>query len=145
MDATILVTSENVLRLKELSFILIWRYNKNYTRDEFEKSYGKLFMAFQEYLNGGRFSLEGIPGILDGIPFGDEVYKFKQSFHVHHAVPPQLRGANLAMEISVDRIVGPNGKATDNPADRANAYKEIKTIFDQELDYMGQNPLFQKK
>lgn len=145
MDATIVVTSESVLRLKELSFFLIWRYNKEYTREEFEKSYAKMFIAFTDYLHGSRASLEGIPGILDGIPFGDRVYKFKQFFHVHHAVPPQLRGANLAMEISVDRILGPHGEIIKNPADRANAYKEIKTIFDQELEYMGENPAFKKK
>jgi tetratricopeptide (TPR) repeat protein len=145
MDATILVTSENALMLKELSFFLIWRYNKKYTREEFERSYSQLFMAVQEYLHGSRFSLEGIPGILDGISFGDETYRFKQSFHVHNSVPSQLRGATLALEISVDRVVMPDGETSANPADRANAYKEMKIIFDQELEYMAENPAFKEK
>lgn len=149
LDATpsknvILVTSADVLHLKELSFFLIWRYQKTYTREAFERSYGQMFKCFQDFLDKKRTTLEGISGIFNGIVFGDRQYKFKQTFYVHNAVPPQMRGANLVIGLSVLKIIGPAGNEIRNPKDFENAYKELKTIFGQEIDYMAQNPAFQQ-
>ncbi len=150
LDATtsknvILVSSEDSLHLKELSFFLIWRYQKTYTREYFENLYGKMFQGMQDFLDGKRASLEGLPGIFNAIPFGDKQYKFKQNFHVNQSVPFQMKGASLAMGLSVDRVQGPAGNTIKNPKDLENAYKELKTIFNQEIDYMAQNPAFQSK
>jgi hypothetical protein len=142
---TVLVASEDVAHLKELCFFLIWRYQKTYTRDYFEQLHGKIFLAFQELLDGKRSSLEGIPGLFSGIVFGDKQYKFKITFFVGHNIPMQMKGADVAIGLSVDRIQNAAGIAMKNPQDLANAYKEIKTIVGQELDYMAKNPAFQKK
>ncbi len=140
----ILLSSQDALHLKELSFFLIWRYQKTYTREAFERMHGPMFKGFQDYLDKKRPSLEGIPGIFNGIPFGDKQYKFKQSYYVNQSVPFQMKGASLAVGLSVDRVLGPAGNVIKNPKDMENAYKELKTIFNQEIDYMGQNPAFQK-
>ena len=142
---TVLVCAEDALHLKELSFFLIWRYQKTYTREYFENLYGKMFQAFQDYLDGKRASLEGIQGIFNAIPFGDKQYKFKQNYYVNQSVPMQMKGATLAAGLTVDRVQGPTGNIVKNPKDMENAYKELKTIFNQEIDYMGQNPAFQTK
>ncbi len=149
VDATpaknvIILSAHDMLHLKELCFFLIWRYQKTYTREYFEQLHGKMFLSFQEYLEGKRNSLEGIPGMFGGILFGDKQYKFKQNYYVGSMVPAAFRGANLAMALSVDRVQGPTGNIIKNPQDMANAYKELKTILTQELDYMGQNPAFQQ-
>ena len=141
---TILVTSQDALHLKELAFFLIWRYQKTYTREAFERMHGPMFKGFQDYLDKKRTSLDGIPGIFNGIPFGDKQYKFKQTYYVNQSVPFQMKGANLAVGLTVDRVMGPAGNVIKNPKDMENAYKELKTIFNQEIDYMGQNPAFQK-
>lgn len=150
VDATpaknaVYLSSEEVIRLKELSFFLVWRYQKTYTREAFEMVHAKMFQAFQDYLDGKRPSLEGIQGLFNGIPFGDKQYKYKQSFFVNQSVPPQFQGAKLVMAITVDRVQGPAGNVIKNPQDMTNAYKEIKTILTQEIDYMAQNPAFQKQ
>ncbi|GEM_PF-2564456 len=141
---TILVTSLDALHLKELSFFLIWRYQKTYTREAFERLHGPMFKGFQDFLDKKRPSLDGIPGIFNGIPFGDKQYKFKQSYYVNQSVPFQMKGANIVVGLTVDRVLGPAGNVVKNPKDMENAYKELKTIFNQEIDYMGQNPAFQK-
>ncbi|MCX5749119.1 MAG: hypothetical protein NTZ10_02595 [Candidatus Saganbacteria bacterium] len=140
----ILVFSEDVIHLKELSFFLIWRYTKTYTREYFEQLNGKMFAAFQDLLDMKRTSLDNVPGLFQGIVFGDKQYKFKQTFYTEHNMPPQFRGAKLAIGLTVDRVQGPSGNVLRNPQDLANAYKELKTIFSQELDYMAQNPAFNK-
>lgn len=140
----IIVSSQDALHLKELAFFLIWRYQKTYTREAFEKLHGPMFQGFQDYTDNKRTSLDGIPGIFNGIPFGDKQYKFKQTYYVSRSVPFQMKGANIAVGLSVDRVLGPAGNVIKNPKDMENAYKELKTIFAQELDYMGQNPAFQK-
>ena len=66
------------------------------------------------------------------------------SFLTGPSVPMQFNGAKLAVSMSVDKVCNPAGIAIRNPQDIANAYKELKTIFSQELDYMGQNPAFKK-
>ena len=139
----ILVSSQDALHIKELSFFLIWRYQKTYTREAFEKLHGPMFSGFQNYTDGKRASLDGIPGIFNGVPFGDKQYKFKQTYYVNQSVPFQMKGAKLAVGLSVDRVLGPAGNVIKNPKDMENAYKELKTIFTQEIDYMGQNPAFQ--
>ncbi len=143
--SVILLSSERVIPLKELSFFLIWRYQKTYTRELFESLYGKMFGAVQEYLDNKRSNLNGINGMIQGIPFGDKTYKFKQSFYVHQAVPLQFQGANFAVGLSVDRVCNPAGMEVKAPAEISNAYKELKTILGQELDYMGRNPALQQK
>ncbi|MFA5103940.1 MAG: hypothetical protein WC527_02030 [Candidatus Margulisiibacteriota bacterium] len=141
--SVILVSSQDALHLKELAFFLIWRYQKTYTREAFEKLHGPMFQGFQDYVDCKRTSLDGIPGIFNGILFGDKQYKFKQTYYVNHSVPFQMKGAHLAVGLSVDRVQGPTGNVIKNPKDMENAYKELKTIFTQELDYMAQNPAFQ--
>lgn len=136
------VFADDMIHYKELSFFLIWRYQKTYTREYFEQLYGRMFAAFQELLDGKRASLNNVPGMFQGILFGDKQYKFKQSFYSEQNMPPQFRGAKLAMGLSVDRVQGPAGNIIRNPQDMANAYKELKTILSQELDYMAQNPAF---
>jgi hypothetical protein len=150
LDATpaknaILVSSQDALHLKELAFFLIWRYQKTYTRDAFEKLHGPMFQGFQDYTDSKRPSLDGIPGIFNGIPFGDKQYKFKQAYYVNRSVPFQMKGTNIAVGLSVDRVLGPAGNIVKNPKDMENAYKELKTVFTQEIDYMGQNPAFQSQ
>jgi len=139
------VFSEDMLHLKELAFFLLWRYQKTYTREYFEQLYGKMFLAFQDLLDGKRASLNNVPGLFQGILFGDKQYKFKQTYYTEHNMPPQFRGAKLAVGLSVDRVQGPTGNIIRNPQDLANAYKELKTILSQELDYMAQNPAFNNK
>lgn len=149
LDATpaknvILVSSKDALHLKELAFFLIWRYQKTYTREAFERLHGPMFQGFQDYIDRKRASLEGIPGIFNGIPFGDKQYKFKQTCYVNQSVPFQMKGANVVVGLAVDRVMGPSGNVIKNPKDMENAYKELKTIFNQEIDYMAQNPAFQQ-
>ena len=141
----ILFSADDVIHIKELVFFLIWRYQKTYTRDYYEGLYGKMFIAFQEFLDGKRHSLEGLPGMFSGVLLGDKQYKYKLSFFVSHNVPMPMKGAKLAAGIVVDRVQNPAGMQIKNPQDIANAYKEIKTIFAQELDYMAKNPAFEKK
>ncbi len=141
----ILWSTEEVLHMKEFVFFLIWRYQKTYTRELYEQVHGKTFVAFQDFLDNKRASLEGISGLFQGIAFGDKQYKFKMSFFVGPSVPMQFHGAKIVIALTVDKVCGPTGNPIKNPTDMANAYKELKTIFGQELDYMGQNPAFQKK
>ena len=150
MDATpsknaVLVTADSVAHLKELCFFLIWRYQKTYTRDYYETLYGKMFQAFSDLLDGKRASLNGVPGLFSGIVFGDKQFKFKLNFYSQQTVPLLLSGAKICIGITVDRVQNPAGMVMKNPQDIANAYKEIKTIIVQELDYMAQNPNLNKK
>lgn len=142
---SILFSSNEVLRLKELSFFLIWRYQKTYTREFFEQSYAGMFTAFQDFMDMKRNSLEGITGLFNGIPFGDKQFKFKQSFHVGRSVPNSFFGADLVIGLTVERVQGPSGNIIKDPQAMASAYKELKIIFTQELDYMSQNPAFNKQ
>jgi hypothetical protein len=150
MDATpskntVLVTADSVAHLKELCFFLIWRYQKTYTRDYYETLYGKMFQAFCDLLDGKRASLSGVPGLFSGIVFGDKQYKFKINFYSQQTVPMQISGAKICIGLNVDRVQNQAGMAMKNPQDIANAYKEMKTILGQELDYMAQNPNLNKK
>lgn len=137
---TILFSSADIPHLKEIIFYLIQRYSKTYTREYFEQINGQLFNGIRDYLDKKRTSLDGITGMFSGILFGDKQYKFKMTFYVNHSVPLQFSGAKLAVGIAVDRILGPLGNAIKNPQDIANAYKEIRTIFSQELEYVPQDP-----
>ncbi|MEK7376380.1 MAG: hypothetical protein AABZ57_04340 [Candidatus Margulisiibacteriota bacterium] len=141
----VLVTADSVAHLKELCFFLIWRYQKTYTRDYYETLYGKMFQAFCDLLDAKRTSLNGVPGLFSGIVFGDKQFKFKLTFYSQQTVPLPLSGAKICMGITVDRVQNTAGMAMKNPQDTANAYKEIKTIIGQELDYMAQNPNLNKK
>ena len=141
----ILVTADSVAHLKELCFFLIWRYQKTYTRDYYETLYGKMFQAFCDLLDGKRSSLNGVPGLFSGIVFGDKQYKFKMTFYSQQTVPLQLSGAKICMGLTVDRVQNQAGLPMRNPQDIANAYKELKTIIGQELDYMAQNPNLKPK
>ena len=150
VDATpsknaVLVTADSVPHLKELCFFLIWRYQKTYTRDYYETLYGKMFQAFNDLLDGKRSSLNGVPGLFSGIVFGDKQFKYKMNFYSLHTVPFLLSGAKICIGITVDRVQNAAGMVMKNPQDIANAYKEIKTIIGQELDYMAQNPNLKKK
>ncbi len=104
-----------------------------------------MYQAIGEYVLLKRPSLEGIPGLMNGIPFGDKQYRFKQAFYTGYSIPMQMQGAKFVMGISIDKIIAASGMEVKNPQDFANAYKEIKTIIAQELDYMGRNPALQKK
>ena len=116
----ILVSSQDALHLKELAFFLIWRYQKTYTREAFERLHGPMFQGFQDYTDNKRTSLDGIPGIFNGIPFGDKQYKFKQTYYVNQSVPFQMKGAKIAVGLSVDRVLGPAGNVIKNPKDMEN-------------------------
>ncbi len=142
---TVLISADSVAHLKELCFFLIWRYQKTYTRDYYETLYGKMFQAFCDLLDGKRASLSGVPGLFSGIVFGDKQYKFKMTFYSQQTVPMQFSGSKICMGLAVDRVQNAAGLPVKNPQDLANAYKELKTIVGQELDYMAQNPNLNKK
>lgn len=132
----IFFAADDVPHLKEIIFYLIQRYTKTYTREYFEQVNGKLFEGINDFLDAKRKTFDGIPGLYAGILFGDKQYKFKQTFYINQNIPFQFAGSTFVVGIAVDRILGPAGNIMRNPQDIGNAYKEIKTVFSQELGYI---------